>query len=121
MPIGLHVSRPAQGAAIAALEDADHVARSVESNRREMKFVAAELALLGVRFTPSVANFILIDTARDCEHDLLRLLEEGVIVRPMKLYGFPTSLRVTIGTHEDNEAFLEAMRRAMSNPAGIAG
>jgi histidinol-phosphate aminotransferase len=108
-----NVARPSQTAAIAALEDSDHVARSVESNTREMRFVAEELTLLGVRFTPSVANFVLIDTSRDCEHDFLRLLEEGVIVRPMKVYGFPTSLRVTIGTHEDNEAFLESLRRVM--------
>jgi histidinol-phosphate aminotransferase len=114
------VSRPAQAAAIAALEDGEHVARSVESNRREMKFITAELTLLGIRFTPSVGNFLLIDTTRDCEHDFLRLLEEGVIVRPMKLYDFPTSLRVTIGTHEDNEAFLEGMRRVMGSVVAVA-
>jgi histidinol-phosphate aminotransferase len=110
-----NTTRAAQIAAIAALEDYDHIARSVESNAREMRFVTEELTLLGVRFTPSVGNFVLIDTARDCEHDFLKLLEEGVIVRPMKLYGFPTSLRVTIGTHEDNEVFLESLRRVMAN------
>ncbi|HTV55803.1 MAG TPA: histidinol-phosphate transaminase [Terriglobia bacterium] len=108
-----NVSRLSQTAAIAALEDRDHVARSVESNSREMRFVSEELTLLGVRFTPSVANFVLVDTSRDCEHDFLKLLEEGVIVRPMKFYGFPTSLRVTIGTREDNEIFLESLRRVM--------
>jgi histidinol-phosphate aminotransferase len=108
-----NVSRPSQTAAIAALEDRDHVARSVESNTREMRFVTEELTLLGVRFTPSVANFVLIDTSRDCEHDFLKLLEEGVIVRPMKFYGFPTSLRITIGTRQDNEVFLESLRRVM--------
>lgn len=109
-----NTSRPGQSAAIAALQDLEHVARSVESNTREMRFMTEELTLMGVRFTPSVANFVLIDTGRDCEHDFLRLLEEGVIVRPMKVYGFPTSLRVTIGSHEDNEAFLEALRRSMA-------
>ncbi|MGH9451311.1 MAG: histidinol-phosphate transaminase [Terriglobia bacterium] len=105
-----NTSRPAQAAALAALRDRDHVARSVESNTQEMRFVTAELTLLGVRFTPSSGNFLLIDTARDCEQDFLRLLQEGVIVRPMKIYGLPTSLRVTIGTHPDNERFLDAMR-----------
>jgi histidinol-phosphate aminotransferase len=114
-----NTSRAAQAAAIVALEDDEHVARSVESNTRELRFVSEELTLLGVRFTPSVANFVLIDTSRDCEHDFLKLLEEGVIVRPMKLYGFPTSVRVTIGTHEDNEIFLESLRRVMAN-AGAA-
>jgi histidinol-phosphate aminotransferase len=106
----------AQAAALAALDDREHVARSIESNLREMKFVTEELALLGARYTPSVANFLLIDTGRDCEEDFVRLLHEGVIVRPMKLYGFPTSVRVTIGRRPDNERFLEALRRVMSAP-----
>jgi histidinol-phosphate aminotransferase len=101
----------AQVAAMAALDDREHVARSVELNRREMKFLTQELTLAGVRYTPSVANFVLIDTGRDGEEDFIRLLQEGVIVRPVKLYGFPTSLRVTVGTHAENEQFLEALRR----------
>jgi histidinol-phosphate aminotransferase len=101
----------AQVAGLAALDDHDHVAHSVESNAHEMKFVTEELALAGVRYTPSVGNFLLVDTGRDCEEDFIRLMHEGVIVRPMKLYGFPTSLRVTIGRHEDNEKFLEGLAR----------
>lgn len=107
----------AQAAALAALDDREHVARSVESNTREMKLLTEELTLAGVRYTPSVANFLLIDTGRDCEEDFLRLLHGGVIVRPMKLYGFPTSVRVTVGTQPENEQFLEALRRVMSSPA----
>src|SRR6266700_2855225 len=109
----------AQAAALAALDDREHVARSIESNLREMKFVTEELALLGARYTPSVGNFVLIDTGRDCEEDFVRLLDQGVIVRPMKLYGFPTSVRVTIGTHPDNEQFLEALRRVTSAPVRL--
>ena len=112
-----NTSSLAQAAGIAALDDREHVARSVESNAQEMKFVTEELALAGVRYTPSAGNFLLIDTGRDCEEDFVRLLHEGVIVRPMKLYGFPTSLRVTIGKHQDNELFLEALRRVASIPA----
>jgi histidinol-phosphate aminotransferase len=107
----------AQAAGIAALDDREHVALSVESNTREMKFVTEELTLAGVRYTPSVGNFLLVDTGRDCEEDFIRLMHEGVIVRPMKLYGFPTSLRVTIGKHEDNEKFLEGLARIAKVPA----
>jgi histidinol-phosphate aminotransferase len=107
----------AQAAGIAAIDDQEHVARSVESNTHEMKFVTEELALAGVRYTPSVGNFLLVDTGRDCEEDFIRLMHEGVIVRPMKLYGFPTSLRVTIGRHEDNEKFLESLARVARAPA----
>jgi histidinol-phosphate aminotransferase len=107
----------AQAAGLAAIDDQEHVAHSVESNAREMKFVTEELALAGVRYTPSVGNFLLVDTGRDCEDDFIRLMHEGVIVRPMKLYGFPTSLRVTIGRHEDNERFLEGLARVARAPA----
>lgn len=106
----------AQAAGLAAVDDHGHVARSVENNVREMKFLTEELTLMGVRYTPSVANFLLIDTGRDCEEDFMRLLHDGVIVRPMKLYAFPTSLRVTVGTHEENEQFLEALGRVMAAP-----
>jgi histidinol-phosphate aminotransferase len=112
-----NVNSLAQAAGLAALDDQEHVAHSVESNAHEMKFVTEELALAGVRYTPSVGNFLLVDTGRDCEEDFIRLMHEGVIVRPMKLYGFPTSLRVTIGRHEDNEKFLEGLARVARMPA----
>jgi histidinol-phosphate aminotransferase len=105
-----NASSAAQVAGLAALDDHEHVARSVEMNRQGMKFLTQELTLMGVHYTPSVGNFLLVDTGRDCEEDFIRLLHEGVIVRPMKLYGFPTSLRVTVGRHEENQQFLEALQ-----------
>jgi len=110
-----NASSLAQVAGLAALDDHEHVARSVEMNATEMKFLTQELTLMGVRYTPSVGNFLLIDTGRDCEEDFIRLLHEGVMVRPMKLYGFPTSLRVTIGVHEENQQFLEALERVAAS------
>jgi len=115
-----NASSVAQVAGLAALSDQEHVARSLESNQREMKFLTEELTLLGVHYTPSVGNFLLVDTGRDCEEDFIRLLHEGVIVRPMKLYAFPTSLRVTVGTHPENEIFLEALRKIMTTPVKAA-
>lgn len=111
-----NASSLAQAGGIEALDDRAHVARSVENNTREMKFLTEELTVAGARYTPSAANFLLIDVGRDCEEDFVRLLHEGVIVRPMKLYGFPTSLRVTVGTRAENEQFLEALRRVMAAP-----
>jgi histidinol-phosphate aminotransferase len=109
-----NASSLAQVAGIAALGDCEHVAKSVETNHREMKFLTNELTLMGVRYTPSAGNFLLVDTGRDCEEDFIRLLHEGVIVRPMKLYAFPTCLRVTVGIHEENEQFLEALQRVLA-------
>ncbi len=114
-----NASSVAQVAGRAALDDSEHVERSLALNAREMKFVTEELTIAGIRYIPSVANFLLIDTGRDCEEDFIRLLHEGVIVRPMKLYGFPTAIRVTLGTHADNEVFLEALQRVMNIPAAV--
>src|SRR5947207_12532715 len=61
------------------------------------------------RHTISLCDWSSDVCSSDLE-DFVRLLHEGVIVRPMKLYGFPTSVRVTVGTHPDNERFLEALR-----------
>jgi len=110
-----NASSVAQVAGLAALDDQEHVAHSVEMNRQEMKFLTQELTLMGVHYTPSVGNFLLVDTGRDCEEDFIRLLHEGVIVRPMKLYGFPTCLRVTVGRREENEQFLGALRRVAAS------
>jgi histidinol-phosphate aminotransferase len=106
-----NASGVAQAAAMAALDDHDHLRLSVESNAREMEFLAGEFEARGIRYTPSVANFVLIDTGRDCNEDFRQLLHEGVIVRPMKLYQLATSLRVTVGTHAENQTFLEALDR----------
>jgi len=116
-----NASSLAQVAGLAALDDREHVARSVQMNRQEMKFLTQELTLMGVHYTPSVGNFLLIDTGRDCEEDFIRLLHEGVIVRPMKLYGFPTSLRVTVGLHEENHKFLEALQRVAASSVKTIG
>ncbi len=106
-----NASAVAQAAAMAALDDHEHLRLSVESNAREMEFLTRELDARGIRYTPSVANFVLIETGRDCNEDFRQLLHEGVIVRPMKLYDLPTSLRVTVGTHAENRTFLEALDR----------
>lgn len=109
-----NASSLAQVAGIAALDDTEHVAKSVECNSREMKFLTSEFTLMGIHYTPSYGNFLLMETGRDCEEDFIRLLHQGVIVRPMKLYGFPTSLRVTVGRHEENERLLEALERVLA-------
>jgi histidinol-phosphate aminotransferase len=112
-----NTSSLAQVGGMAALDDAEHVAKSVENNHREMKFLTQELTLMGVNYTLGYGNFLLVDSGRDCEEDFVRLLHEGVIVRPMKMYGFPTALRVTVGTHEENEIFLEALRKVQASSA----
>jgi histidinol-phosphate aminotransferase len=108
-----NTSSLAQAAALGALADETYAARTREHNRAELRFVQDRLSQMGVRFIPSVANFVLVDTGVDGDAMFDALLRQGVIVRPMKAYDFPNSLRVTMGTRAENEAFLAALGKAL--------
>ena len=111
-----NTSSLAQAAALAALDDQDHVDRSRAHNTRELRYLQDELRRRGVPFTESVANFVLVDTGTDSDLVFARLLRLGVIVRPMSAYNLPSCVRVTVGTHDENVRFLEALEIAMSDP-----
>jgi histidinol-phosphate aminotransferase len=104
-----NTSGVAQAAASAALDDTEHVRRSVESNRAGLAQMASGLHSLKIKFVPSVANFLLVIFGTDTEPLVEELLKHGVIVRPMRWMGFPMALRVTVGTHEENEKVLRAL------------
>ncbi|HME62095.1 MAG TPA: histidinol-phosphate transaminase, partial [Candidatus Binatia bacterium] len=91
-----NVNAPAQWAALAALDDAEHVKRSLDANRRGLEFLQKEFTRLRLEFVPSQANFILVRVGRGQEV-FQRLLKQGVIVRPTTGYRFPEHVRVTIG------------------------
>jgi len=62
---------------------------------------------------PSRANFILVDVGRSGSDVFQRLLKEGVIVRPMSSFGMETTLRVTIGTPEENRRLVKALKKVL--------
>ncbi len=113
-----NTSSVAQAAALAALDDAEHVRRSVQSNRAGLAQLAQGLKELGIKFVPSVANFLLVEVGSDAPQVTAELLKLGVIVRPMAWMGFPGALRVTVGTEDENEKFLRAIAqvRAVAGP-----
>jgi len=100
-----NVNAAAQWAALAALEDHAHKARTLETNRQGMEFLQEKLARLGIRYVPSEANFLLIRVG-DGREVFQGLLRRGVIVRPMQEYGLPEYIRVTVGTKEENQRFI---------------
>jgi histidinol-phosphate aminotransferase len=107
------VSSLAEAAALAALADADHVQRAVENNTAQAKRLLPAIAATGIRVVPTWANFLFCDTGEDAGPLCHALQEEGVIVRPMsKTWGVPNAFRVSIGTPEQNEQFLRALKRA---------
>jgi len=100
-------------AAAAALEDLEFVARSYEVNRSGMQQLTTGLARLGLEFIPSYGNFVTFKVA-DAQRVFQRLLEAGVIVRPLGAYGMPQHLRVTVGLETENARFLEALQQALA-------
>jgi histidinol-phosphate aminotransferase len=100
-----NVNAAAQWAALAALEDRDHVKRSIEVNREGMNYLRKEIDKLGLQQLPSQANFILVRVG-DGRATFERLLRRGVIVRPMGAYDLPEYIRVTIGTMKENSRFV---------------
>ncbi|MPZ77933.1 MAG: histidinol-phosphate transaminase [Deltaproteobacteria bacterium] len=107
-----NVNAPAQWAALAALEDREHVQHSLENNRQGMEYLAQEFAELGVEYVPSHANFILLRVGNG-EEVFKRLLAQGIIVRPMAGYQFPEYIRVTVGTMDENRTFIDGLKRAV--------
>lgn len=109
-----NVNSVAQAAAVAAMDDEDFVNRSLEHNRMEMQRISDAVTKLGCAVTPSFTNFVLIDLAGHDGQDVYnRLLEKGVIVRPMAPYGLPGTIRVTPGLTEENDLFLEALEEVL--------
>ncbi|HVP67853.1 MAG TPA: histidinol-phosphate transaminase [Anaeromyxobacteraceae bacterium] len=109
-----NVSLVAQAAGVGALEDREHVERTRELVRRERPFLASALAALGATVVPSQGNFLLADFPGRPGKDLFEaLLREGVVVRPLGGYGFPTAHRITVGTRPENEKALAALRKVL--------
>jgi len=113
------VSSMAQAAAMAAIDDRDHIVRVVESNAVQSRFLAQGLSGLGYRVVPTSGNFLFCDLGKDAATFANRLQEEGIAVRPLGPWGAPNCIRVTIGTPAQNEDFMKAARR-MESGAGIA-
>jgi histidinol-phosphate aminotransferase len=113
-----NTSSVGQAAALAALRDQGHVARSRAENAREGAYLMRELARRRIEFVPTVANFVLVRTPLAGEELHQRLLHEGVIVRPMEAYGYRDAVRVSIGLHAENERFLEALDAVLCRDQG---
>lgn len=109
-----NVNSLAQAAALAALEDEENVRRVVELNAKGRRQLYRELDKRGIKYAPTQANFILIDTARDSQRVFEALLKKGIIVRPGTFLGYPTGIRVSISTEEDNNRFIAALEEALS-------
>ncbi|MDB5632557.1 MAG: histidinol-phosphate transaminase [Tardiphaga sp.] len=109
-----NVSAPAMLAAVAAIEDHEHVQMSRTFTETWRNWLTEEITKLGIKVPPSVANFILMHfpttkgkTAADAD---AFLTSRGLVLRAVTNYGLPNSLRMTIGTEEANRLVVETLR-----------
>ncbi len=100
----------AQRAALAALEDEEHVSRSRALNQAEKDVLRDGLTALGFQPVPSETNFLFFDVGRDGRRVFEALLREGVIVRHIE----GRMLRVSIGLPEENQLFLQALTKVLT-------
>ncbi|MGB5591114.1 MAG: histidinol-phosphate transaminase [Gammaproteobacteria bacterium] len=108
-----NVNVVANAAALAALEDHQHLARSVELNAGERERLQHGFANLGLEYVPSAGNFVLVEMGQDAAAIYDALLRSSVIVRPVANYGLDQHLRISIGTTSENDRLLDALSQVL--------
>jgi histidinol-phosphate aminotransferase len=111
-----NVNSVAQAAAVAALRDVSFVKKTFELNQRGMTQITDGLFKLGLEHIPSYGNFVAFHV-ENATAIYRRLLELGVIVRPIANYDMPDWLRVSIGLESENAKFLHALKHALTEKA----
>lgn len=105
----------AQAAGIGALDDHEFLAKSIENNRQGLEYFYKAFSDLGLTYFRSFSNFVMIefDTEEDARRVDRGLLKRGVIVRPLKSFGLPRCIRITVGQPTENEMCVEALQELL--------
>lgn len=108
-----NVNLLAQAAAVAALQDTEHVQRTLAVNRAGRDTYYAAFEQLGLPYVRSEGNFVWLDTLRDGQTVFQALMRRGIIVRAFRSPGTEQFIRVTVGTPEQNTKFLDALAHVL--------
>jgi histidinol-phosphate aminotransferase len=109
-----NVNRLAEAAALAALDDDEHVRKTLEVNSNGIEYLTRELEALGLDVAPTDTNFILVRIGAGVYDGLLKA---GVIVRPMAGFGLPDHVRISIGLAQENERLVKTLRSLLPGKA----
>ena len=110
-----NVNTIAQKAAIAAIGDQSFIQECRQKNREGLRQYYEFCEIHKLSYYPSQANFILIDTGYDGNEVFQYLLKKGFIVRSGAALGFPTAIRITVGSYEQNQAILKELGTFIAN------
>ena len=105
-----NVNTLAQVAALAALEDVEHVSRCHDENKAQLKRLTEFCEEHGLGYIPSVANFVSVEFGDRTKEIYQSLLHKGVIVRPLENYGMPNHLRITVGRESEMSQLYESLK-----------
>jgi len=108
-----NTSSLSQAAALGALDDREHVVHSRQENLRERARLEEGLVRMEASFTPSVGNFVLAHIGERARDVYNLMLGQGVIVRPMAGFGFPGSLRISVGRPGETDRCVDALQKAL--------
>ncbi|WP_248925441.1 histidinol-phosphate transaminase [Paenibacillus hamazuiensis] len=103
----------AQKAALAAIRDQAFIDSCREQNAAGIRYMQAEFDKLGLSYFEAHGNFIMVDVKRPAGQVFEALLRKGIIVRGGHQLGFPTKIRVTVGSQEQNEKFIAALESVL--------
>jgi histidinol-phosphate aminotransferase len=109
-----HLGELALRGARAALDDVEHTQRTQATITTERNWLQARLDELGLFYIPSQGNFIALKPGYPADLVYERMLQQGVIIRPLGLFYMPDFIRVSIGTHPENERFVEALTSTLA-------
>jgi len=113
-----NVNLLAEAAAVAALDDDEHMQKTLSLNASGGDYLRAELGKLGIATWPTDANFILAKAGAEVAD---ALLQQGVIVRPMGGFGLTEHVRISIGLPEENERLIKAIAELKGSASGAGG
>jgi histidinol-phosphate aminotransferase len=108
-----NVSSLSLAAGLAALEDHDHVRRSLEVNAAGLDLLSKEFKRMGLDYWPSQGNFYLVKVPKDAKLIYEAMLRKGVIIRPVTPYGLKDCLRITVGTEAENRRLIQSFEKAL--------
>jgi len=108
-----NVNGLAQVAALAALEDEQHLQKSKQVVYEGRAYLESEFRRMKLKLIPSAGNFVFVQVG-DGAAIFKKLLAEKIIVRPLRGYNLPEWLRITVGTMEQNEKCIAAFRKIRS-------
>jgi histidinol-phosphate aminotransferase len=104
----------AQVAALAALDDEEHLEKSLATNQEGLSYLMRELDRMGITCLPTQANFFLMKIGEKAKPVYEGLLQEGVIVRLMTGRGLQHYLRISVGLPAENEKFIQSLKKVLA-------